>query len=141
MRRSMYEPEVLRGAADWVGVSVEDMLGPRKFKELVKARRIASVALRIIGYSYPEIASLMDRDHTSIMNLVNRASDDVWQASEEIVERARQRTFTLLFKPQMGFIDSWEWQVINRRTGTTVSLPPGLSEDLSAALKAGGMDE
>ena len=141
MGRSMYEPEVLQGSADWVGVSVEAMLGPRRFQELVKARRIAAVALRIMGYSYPEIASLMDRDHTSIMHLVNRAGDDVWRASEEIVERARERTFTLLFKPQTGFIDSWKWQVINRRTGTTVSLPPELCEDLSAALKAGGMEE
>lgn len=141
MRSSVYDDEVLRAAANWAGVSVDAMLGPKRYRERVKARRVAAIAFRILGYSYPEIGLMMDRDHSSIINLVNRANDEMWDVATEIVERARQRTFVLRFRPQVSFKDSLEWQIINPRTGTEISLPFGLSEDLSAALKAGGMDE
>ena len=141
MRSSVYDDEVLQAAANWAGVSVDAMLGPKRYRERVKARRVAAIAFRILGYSYPEIGLMMGRDHSSIINLVNRADDDMWDVATEIVERARQRTFVLRFRPQVSFKDSLEWQIINPRTGTEISLPFGLSEDLSAALKAGGMDE
>ena len=141
MRSSVYDDEVLQAAANWAGVSVDAMLGPKRYRERVKARRVAAIAFRILGYSYPEIGLMMDRDHSSIINLVNRANDEMWDVATEIVERARQRTFVLRFRPQVSFKDSLEWQIINPRTGTEISLPLGLSEDLSAALKAGGMDE
>lgn len=141
MRSSVYDDEVLQAAANWAGVSVDAMLGPKRYRERVKARRVAAIAFRILGYSYPEIGLMMDRDHSSIINLVNRANDEMWDVATEIVERARQRTFVLRFRPQVSFKDSLEWQIINPRTGTEISLPFGLSEDLSAALKAGGMDE
>jgi hypothetical protein len=142
MRSSVYDDEVLQAAANWAGVSVDAMLGPKRYRERVKARRVAAIAFRILGYSYPEIGLMMGgRDHSSIINLVNRANDEMWDVATEIVERARQRTFVLRFRPQVSFKDSLEWQIINPRTGTEISLPLGLSEDLSAALKAGGMDE
>lgn len=137
----MYDAEVLEASAEYSRVHLDDMLSGNRHAPVVKARRVAAVSLRILGYSYPEIGSMLGRDHTTVMNLVNRAGDDMWEAAAEIVERARERTFVLRYQPQMTFADALQWQVINPRTGTTVSLPPGLCEDLSAALTAGGMEE
>lgn len=137
----MYDTEVIQASAEWAGVDLDEMLGPNRSRNKVKARRVASVALRILGYSFPQIGSMMARDHSTIMNLVNRADDEIWDAATAIVEQARERTFLLRFRPQVSFNDSLEWKIINPRTGTTVSLPPGLCEDLSRALASGGMDE
>ncbi len=137
----MYDTEVIQASAEWAGVDLDDMLGPNRSRNKVKARRVASVALRILGYSYLQIGSMIARDHSTVMNLVNRADDEIWEAATKIVEEARQRTFLLRFRPQVSFNDSLEWKIINPRTGTTVSLPPGLCEDLSRALASGGMEE
>lgn len=137
----MYDGEVLRAAAEYGGIELDDLLGPRRYKSLIKARRVAAIALRILDYSYPQIGMMLGRDHTSIINLVNRADDEAWEVAHGIVKLARQRTFVLRFQPQKSFTDPTGWKVINPRTDMAVSLPLGLSEDLSAALQAGGMDE
>lgn len=137
----MYEVEVLEAAAEYSRVDVDEMMSYDRRRPVVKARRLASVALRILGYSYPEIGSMLGRDHTSVINLVNTADDEAWDAASEIVKRARERTFVLRYEPQTTFAGSLQWRVINPRTGTTVSLPLGLCEDLSAALASGGMEE
>lgn len=137
----MYESEVLRAAAEYGGIHLDDLLGPRRYKSQIKARRVAAVALRILDYSYPQIGKMLYRDHTSIINLVNRADDEAWEVAHGIVKLARQRTFVLRFHPQKSFTDPTGWKIINPRTDQAVTLPLGLSEDLSRALQAGGMEE
>lgn len=46
--------------------TVEDILGPRKFKHLVTVRRKCIVMLREKGYSTTEIGRIMNRDHSTI---------------------------------------------------------------------------
>ena len=46
--------------------TVEDILGPRKFKHLVAVRRKCIVMLREKGYSTTEIGRIMNRDHSTI---------------------------------------------------------------------------
>ena len=46
--------------------TVEDILGPRKFKHLVTVRRKCIVMLREKGYSTTEIGRIMQRDHSTI---------------------------------------------------------------------------
>lgn len=46
--------------------TVEDILGPRKFKHLVAVRRKCIVMLREKGYSTTEIGRIMQRDHSTI---------------------------------------------------------------------------
>ncbi len=62
--------EVLDIAAADHFVSREEILGRSRLQSAVAGRRATCRALREHGLSYPEIGRLIDRDHTTIMNLV-----------------------------------------------------------------------
>lgn len=47
--------------------TVDDILGKRRFKPLVKVRRKCVVMLREKGYSTTEIGRIMNRDHSTIV--------------------------------------------------------------------------
>jgi chromosomal replication initiation ATPase DnaA len=47
-----------------------EILSPRRQSELVDARQFIAKGLRAKGYSFPKIGKVMNRDHTSIQNLV-----------------------------------------------------------------------
>jgi chromosomal replication initiation ATPase DnaA len=46
--------------------TLEDILGPRKFKPLVEVRRKCVVMLREKGHTMTEIGRILRRDHTTI---------------------------------------------------------------------------
>lgn len=48
-----------------------EILSTRRQAGLVEKRRVVAKALKAKGYSYPKIGHAMNRDHTSIMNLIN----------------------------------------------------------------------
>ena len=49
-------------------VTTAELLGPRRFKRLVEPRRIAMIRIREeLGYSFPRIGQIFDRDHSSII--------------------------------------------------------------------------
>lgn len=63
--------KVLAVAAAMYGVSVRGMLGPNRNRVLTLARVYAVYRLyHELGRSYPQIATLFNRDHTSIMSLL-----------------------------------------------------------------------
>lgn len=51
------------------GITIEDMLGPRRFADMVRARRIAMYLVRInLGKSWCEIGRRFgDRDHATVI--------------------------------------------------------------------------
>lgn len=48
--------------------TVEDILGPSRFKRLVYVRRLCVSMLRQKGYSTTEIGRIMNRGHSTIVN-------------------------------------------------------------------------
>lgn len=46
--------------------TLEDILGPRKFKPLVEVRRKCAVMLREKGFTTTEIGRILRRDHSTI---------------------------------------------------------------------------
>jgi chromosomal replication initiation ATPase DnaA len=48
--------------------TLEDILGPRKFKPLVAVRRKCIVVLREKGHTTTEIGRIMNRDHTTVVH-------------------------------------------------------------------------
>ena len=48
--------------------TLEDILGPRKFKPLVAVRRKCAVMLREKGHTTTEIGRIMNRDHSTIVH-------------------------------------------------------------------------
>jgi chromosomal replication initiation ATPase DnaA len=61
------ETEQIVGAA---GVTVDQMRGRGKGRERVAVRRIVAAYLRRQGCSLPEIGRVLDRDHTTVLNLL-----------------------------------------------------------------------
>ena len=55
--------------------TLEDILGPRKFKQLVAVRRKCIVMLRQKGYSTTEIGRIMRRDHSTIVHALKMEMD------------------------------------------------------------------
>lgn len=71
--------EQIQIIADQHGVSIADILGPRKMRNLIAARFDAIVAVyencrdtKGNRLSYPAIGRLFERDHTSIMSALKR---------------------------------------------------------------------
>ena len=52
-----------------------------KEADAVAARREAALALRSMGYSYPQIGRWMNRHHTSILNLVGNRPQEYREPS------------------------------------------------------------
>ncbi len=66
----------LRDLADSYDVTVADIIGPRRTKNIVPARHHAMHMLRDRGWSYPEIgAKLGGRDHSTVMYGIGRHHD------------------------------------------------------------------
>lgn len=54
------------------GFTENEILSPRRRPEIVDARQAIAICLRYKGHSFPAIGSVMKRDHTSILHLVQR---------------------------------------------------------------------
>lgn len=50
------------------GLTVDDMIGKRKHKMLMNARRECVAMLRAKGLSTPQIGKIMNRDHSTIVH-------------------------------------------------------------------------
>lgn len=53
--------------------TLEDILGKSRFGPLVKVRRKCVVMLRDKGYSTTEIGRIMNRDHSTIVNSLQKS--------------------------------------------------------------------
>jgi chromosomal replication initiation ATPase DnaA len=53
--------------------TLEDILGPRKFKPLVAVRRKCIVMLREKGHTTTGIGRIMNRDHTTIVHSLQKS--------------------------------------------------------------------
>ncbi len=73
-------------------VSVDDLLGPRRFQKFVNARAEAAWRVRALRWaggwngcpSYPQLARWFNRDHTTMILLVRRWSELVWLSTDDI---------------------------------------------------------
>jgi hypothetical protein len=58
--------QIIAEVAKETGVSVADILGPRRLAPIAAARRIAMQRIRNeLGYSYPQIGRMFGRDHST----------------------------------------------------------------------------
>jgi chromosomal replication initiation ATPase DnaA len=55
--------------AFWHGVGIMDVMSHYRRRPVVAARRDCAVYLRSKGKSFPEIGRILQRDHTTVMNL------------------------------------------------------------------------
>lgn len=62
--------ETLKACATEYGVTVDDIVGYRKEKNILKARWKAMYLLHKRGMSFSRIGRLLKKDHTTVMNAV-----------------------------------------------------------------------
>jgi chromosomal replication initiation ATPase DnaA len=55
-----------------IGVEASEILGPRKDSITSASRNVMYYLYRKMGYSFPDIGEFMNRDHSTVMNGVNR---------------------------------------------------------------------
>lgn len=61
-----------REAAAGPGVSVHEVLGRQRFKNMVIARKAVMSRLWEDGFSTPEIGFMLDRDHSTVLSGLGR---------------------------------------------------------------------
>lgn len=61
-------------AAEGLGVSVNEVLGRQRFKNMVIARKAVMKRLWDDGFSTPEIGFMLNRDHTTVLHGLGRLS-------------------------------------------------------------------
>jgi chromosomal replication initiator protein len=54
------------------GVPIEDILGARRFKEIVEPRHVAMYLMRVSGYSFGHIADWVGRDKSTVIQGVRK---------------------------------------------------------------------
>jgi len=55
-------------------ITVEELVGPSQLPHLVDARREVAETLRKAGYSTPKIGTVLNRDHTTVLYLLETAA-------------------------------------------------------------------
>lgn len=70
--------KILKVVAEAYGISVDDIKGRRRTKEMAKARQLVAYFLRKINnLSYPAIGRIMKRDHTTAIYSYGKISQDI----------------------------------------------------------------
>lgn len=69
--------EILYKFCNKYDVRLDDLLSHKRDINLVRARVAISRYLRLDGYSYPYIAKLLNRHHTSIMYYVDEYKENI----------------------------------------------------------------
>ena len=67
---------IIEAAAHEYGLTVEDILGDSRRRQIVAARWEAARRLREAGLSYPHIGELLNRHHTTVMHAVRSLEAD-----------------------------------------------------------------
>lgn len=70
--------EMIAGIADRFRVPVADILGPSRYKHVVRARREVCIALRQDGLTTTQIGQIIGRDSTTVCNLLGTLQKSVW---------------------------------------------------------------
>ncbi len=75
---------ILQATSDLFGFSIEDIIGPRRQRPLVKARQISMYVFReLTEFSYPDIARIFgDRDHTTVIHSTQKITKQMAEHPE-----------------------------------------------------------
>ena len=76
----MFKETLINETCELFKVHPRDLLGDYRFKFLMPPRFALAKALRLRGWSYPQIAGMLGSHHTSIMYRVREA--DYWMGRD-----------------------------------------------------------
>ena len=77
-RRAPTADAILRGVADFYGVTTDDLTGTRRVQRIVVPRHVAMYIMREDGQmSLPQIGQTLNRDHTTVLHGVDRITEQI----------------------------------------------------------------
>ncbi|WP_341268181.1 chromosomal replication initiator protein DnaA [Gordonia malaquae] len=89
---------ILAISAEYFDISIEDLRGPSKVRNVTQARQIAMYLCReLTDLSLPKIGEAFDRDHTTVMHAVKKINKEmperpkVYDHVQELTARVKQR--------------------------------------------------
>ena len=138
---SMDEINVLNVVACHSNISTSRILGKERTRTVVRARTLAALCFRHLGYSYPEIGHALRRHHTTVRHLITKADEDAHSYAERCLKTIKETSYLLRYLPPTPFNTSLTWVVTDPRTDQEVMLPRGSSDFLSAVLLSEAADE
>jgi len=89
-RAADFAEKVIVATGEHFGLDPDDIVGPRKYPALSRARQVAYWVLRQRGYTFPFIGSKFSRDHSTVQYGVRKV-----KASQELADAGRCVMFTL----------------------------------------------
>jgi chromosomal replication initiator protein len=99
-RINLNKEEILEIISEECGVSAVDVMKKSRKSEMVKVRHIYSAILKkYYGFSYPKIGEIMNKDHTTIINSVDKFrnryinEEDYRELITKIYQRIGIKTF------------------------------------------------
>lgn len=73
LRLNLKKEDILEIISEECGVTVSDVMKRSRKSELVKVRHIyCAILKKYYGFSYPKIGDIMNKDHTTIINAVDK---------------------------------------------------------------------
>lgn len=76
--RRVSDSQIIKSVAEFYGVSVNDLIGRVRKKEIVEPRQIAMYLLRdILDMSYPYIGEKLGKDHTTAIHAIRKINHEI----------------------------------------------------------------
>lgn len=76
------DSQIIKSVADFYNVSVNDLTGRVRKKEIVEPRQVAMFLLRdILDMSYPYIGEKLGKDHTTAIHAVKKINHEINRSS------------------------------------------------------------
>lgn len=122
---------VLDSVSDLLQVPVSEILSSRSGLGL-KARKVAYVVMRDAGMTYPEIARVVGRDHSTVLDGHRKATAE----ERELASKAQMWLESDLYQLRVrgGSGGAVEVSVVDPRSGQRVVLEETLAEELVKAV-------
>ena len=120
---------VVDAGAEATNIRAEDFMSYRRKGHLVRARRIVYIALRSLGFSFPEIGAFVNRDHSTVMHSLRDADDEEIEIATRVVNAVQGVPHLMLARCEDGYA------VKHPRSGELTLLPRPLTEGLDRWLE------
>lgn len=130
---------------DHTGISTPEILGQSRHQDVHEARRLIAVAMRELDWSYPRIGRALDRDHSTVMTMMKRATDAEKDRGSAIGQRVRAHELALSPASYVLQVQGFDIgggdegtlvELHDPRNGTLVTLPARLAGEILAVLEA-----
>ena len=86
----MNKHDMINEVCCYYGVKEEDVMGVRRESKIVSAKKVIYYVLRMYGLSFKNIATLLNKDHVTILYTIKNLSEDEKKYANEIYKKYKK---------------------------------------------------